>query len=124
VVPNTLARRAFAGTNYECLNETLIGPTLLAFTDNEPSAAARLLRDFAKGDDKLVVKSLSLGKGLIDKSQLNAVASLPTKDEAIARLAMVIQAPITKFVRTLAEPHSKLVRVFAAVRDKKRAESA
>ena len=124
IVRNTLARRAFAGTNYECLNETLTGPVLLAFAENEPGATARLLRDFAKENDKLVIKSLSLGKGLIDTSQLNLVANLPTKDEAIARLAMVIQAPIVKFVRTLAEPHSKLVRVFAAIRDKKQAETA
>ena len=119
IVRNTLACRAFAGTNYECLNETLVGPVLLAFSDTEPGASARLLRDFAKENDKLEVKSLSLGKGLIDKSQLQVVANLPTKDEAIARLARVLQAPITKFVRTLAEPHSKLVRIFAAIRDKK-----
>ena len=123
IVRNTLARKAFAGTNYECLNETLTGPVLLAFAVNEPGATARLLRDFAKENDKLVIKSLSLGKGLIDKSQLNLVANLPTKDEAIARLARVIQAPIVKLVRTLAEPHSKLVRVFAAIRDKKQAEA-
>lgn len=124
VVRNTLARRAFKGTNYECLNETLVGPVLLAFANEEPGATARLLRDFAKDNDKLEVTSLSLGNGLLDKSKLSAVASLPNKQEAITKLAIVLQAPITKFVRTLAAPNAKMVRTFAALRDKKQSESA
>ena len=122
IVRNTLARRALQGTPYECMVETFVGPTLLAFADKEPGANARLLRDFAKIKDKLEIKSLSLGGKLLGKEQLNAVANLPTKDEAIAMLLMVIQAPIAKLVRTIAAPPAKLVRTIAAVRDKKRAE--
>jgi len=122
VVRNTLARRAFADTPYECLVEVLTGPLLLAFSEEEPGATARLLRDFAKDNDKLEIKALSLGQGLIDKSQLDTVASLPTKEEAIGQLLSVMQGPISKLVRTLAEPQAKLVRTFAAVRDKKQAE--
>ena len=120
----TLIKRAFKGTPYECLNETLKGPVLLAFTDEEPNATARLVRDFAKENKDLEVVSLSLGGKVIDSSQLNAVAELPNKEEAIAKLLSVMQAPIAKFVRTLAEPHAKLVRTIAAVRDKKQAEKA
>lgn len=119
IVRNTLARIAFTGTEYECLNDSLTGPILLAFSSDEPGAAARLMRDFAKDHDKLNVKAISLGGQLYDKSHLDAVAKLPTKSEAIARLMSVMQAPITKLVRTMAEPQAKLVRLLAAVRDTK-----
>lgn len=119
VVRNTLARRAFQGTQYECLNETLTGPVLLAFAKDEPSASARLLRDFIKGNDKLKVKALSLGGELFAGQHLEAIAKLPTRIEAIARFASVLQAPITKFARTLAEVPTKLVRGLAQVRDQK-----
>ncbi len=124
IVRNTLARRALHGTSYECMAETLVGPVLLAFADKEPGATARLLRDFAKTNDKLEIKSLSLGGKLLGKEHINVVASLPTKDEAIAKLLAVMQAPIAKLVRTIAEPPAKLVRTLAAVRDKKHAEGA
>lgn len=122
VVRNTLAKRAFESTNYACLNDVLVGPVLLAFAEEEPGATARLLRDFAKANEALEVKALSLGQGLIEKSQLEVVASLPTRDEAIAKLMSVMQAPIVKFARTLAEPKAKLVRTLMAVRDKKQQE--
>jgi large subunit ribosomal protein L10 len=121
VVRNTLARRAFGGTDFECLGDSLTGPVVLAFSRTEPSAAARLVRDFAKDHDKLEVKVLAVGGNLYEASQLAQIAKLPTKDKAIAQLMSVMQAPITKFVRTLNEPASKLVRVFAAVRDAKEA---
>lgn len=122
IIRNTLARRAFGGTSFECLVDAFKGPTLVATADKEPSATARLLRDFAKNHDKLKIKALSLGDTLLDASQVERVASLPTKEEAIARLLSVMQAPITKLVQTIAEPHAKLVRTIAAVRDKKQAE--
>lgn len=122
IIRNTLARRAFDGTTFECLVDTFKGPTLIAIAAEEPSATARLLRDFAKNHDKLEIKALSLGDTLLDASQVDRVASLPTKDEAIAKLLSVMQAPITKLVQTMAEPHAKLVRVIAAVKDKKQAE--
>lgn len=124
IVRNTLARRAFADTPYEGMVDQFVGPTLLAFAAEEPGATARLIRDFAKEHDRLEVKVLSLGGQVYDKSQLDAVACLPTRDEALAKLLSVMQAPIVKFVRTIREPHAKLVRVMTAVRDKKQSESA
>lgn len=119
VARNTLVRRALKGTPFECINDSLVGPVLLAFAGDELSAGARLMRDFAKTNDKLVVKALSLGGKLIDGKQLEAVAKLPTRDEAIASLLAVMRAPVTKFVQTMAAPHTKLVRTIAAVRDQK-----
>lgn len=119
VVRNTLARRAVQGTSFECLDSALVGPLILAFSDKEPSGPARLFRDFAKTNDKLAVKALSVSGRLIDAKDLDSIASLPTRDEAIASLMAVMKAPIEKFVRTLAEPHAKLVRTVAAVRDQK-----
>lgn len=117
VARNTLVRRALKDTQFECVNDALVGPILLAFAGEELSAGARLIREFAKTNDKLVVKVLSLGGKLLDKNQLDSVATLPTRDEAIAKLLGVLQAPIAKFVQTLAAPQSKLVRTLAAVRD-------
>ena len=119
VVRNTLARRAFEQTQYAGMAEVFSGPLLLAFTSEEPGATAKLLRDFAKDHNKLEVLTLSLNGVVLDKSQLDKVASLPTKDEAIAKLLSVMQAPITKLVRTMAEPHAKLVRTLAAIRSQK-----
>lgn len=119
IVRNTLARIALTGTEYECLNNSLTGPILLAFSSDEPGSTARLMRDFSKEHDKLSVKAISLGGQLYDKSHLDAVAKLPTKDEAISRLMSVMQAPIAKLVQTLAAPQLKLVRTLVAVRDTK-----
>jgi large subunit ribosomal protein L10 len=119
VVRNTLARRAIEKTAFACLQEALVGPLVLAFSINEPGSAARLVRDFAKECDKLVVKSLVFEGQLMAANDLEKLASLPTRDEALATLMAVMKAPITKLVRTLAEPHAKFVRLMAAVRDKK-----
>ncbi|MBC8518838.1 MAG: 50S ribosomal protein L10 [Gammaproteobacteria bacterium] len=121
VVKNSLARRAFEDTGYACMNEALVGPLILGFSQEDPGGAARVMKDFSKEHDKLVVRALSLGDSLMDASQLNAVASLPTYDQAISMLMSVMKAPVEKFVRTLAEPHSKMVRTIAAVRDVKEA---
>lgn len=118
VIRNTLARRAFEGTKFACMDPVLVGPLVLAFSTEEPSAAARLFKDFVKKFDKLNVKALSLDGALLPATDLNRLASLPTRDEAISMLMSVMQAPISKFVRTLAEPQAKLVRTLAAVRDK------
>jgi large subunit ribosomal protein L10 len=119
VVRNTLTRRAFKGTEFECLNDLLVGPLFVALSLDAPSDAARLLKNFIKTFDKLEVKALSVGGKVYQANQIDAVASLPTKDEAIAKLMYVMKAPVEKFVRTLAEPHAKLVRTIAAVKDKK-----
>lgn len=119
VVRNTLARRALEGTSFACVQPSLVGPLALAFSKEEPGAAARLFRNYVKQNEKLQVKLLSIDGKLLPAADLNKLASLPTKDEAIAQLMSVMLAPITKFVRTLAEPHSKLVRTIAAIRDQK-----
>ena len=90
VVRNTLAKRALRGTSFECLLPALKGPVMLAFSLKEVSASARLLKDFAKEHEKLVVTALSIGSELLDRSQLDKVAKLPTKDEALAILLCVM----------------------------------
>lgn len=121
VVRNTLARRAFENTQFECMRDGLSGPLILAFSREDPGAAARVVRDFSKSHDKLVVKLLSVGGKALGAESLDALANLPTRDQALARLLAVMKAPVEKLVRTLAEPHAKLVRTFAAVRDQKQA---
>lgn len=119
VVPNTLTRRAFEGTEFACLSEKLVGPLFIALSLEAPSDAARMLKDFAKSFDKLEIKALSVGGRAYEADQLEAIASLPTRDEALSKLMYVMKAPVEKFVRTLAEPHAKLVRTIAAIKDKK-----
>jgi large subunit ribosomal protein L10 len=123
VVKNTLARKAIAGTPFECVGKSLKGPLILAFSKEDPGAAARLVKTFARDNDKLVATVLSLGGSALAAKDLDKVASLPTKQQALGQLVGVIQAPISKFVRTLAEPHAKLVRTIAAVKDQKAAVS-
>ena len=121
VVRNTLARRALEGTEFSCMQEILVGPLVLAFSQEDPGAAARLIRDFAKEHEKLVVRALSIGGKLLSPKDIGVLANLPTREQALATLMSVMIAPITQFVRTLAEPHAKFVRTVAAVRDKKQA---
>ena len=121
VAKNTLVRRAVEGTEYECMQESLTGPLLLAFSMEDPGAAARLVKDYAKDHDKLIAKLVAVGGELYDASELERLSKLPTSEQAIAILMGVMKAPIEKFVRTLAEPHAKLVRTVAAVRDAKQA---
>jgi large subunit ribosomal protein L10 len=119
VVPNTLSRRAFEKTDFSCLSDLLVGPLFVALSMESPGDAARLLKEFAKTFEKLEVKALALGGKIYGADHLDAIASLPTRDEAIAKLMYVIKAPIEKFVRTLAEPPAKLVRVLAAIKEQK-----
>ncbi len=117
VVKNTLAKRALEGTPYECMRDGLVGPLVLAFSQEDPGSAARLVKDFAKQNDLLAVKMISIGGELLDVSELTKLSSLPTKDQAISLLMAVMKAPVEKFVRTLNEPHGKLGVTIAAVRD-------
>lgn len=119
VVRNTLARKALADTSFVCVSEQLIGQLVLAFSTEEPGAAARVMRDFVKENNALEIKFLSIGGALLAANRLEAVAKLPSKDEAIAQLMAVMQAPIAKLAATIREPHAKLVRLFAAVKDNK-----
>ncbi len=121
VVKNTLARKAIAGTPFECVGKSLKGPLILAFSKDDPGAAARLVKAFAKDHDKLKPTVLSLGGSALTPKDLDKVASLPTKQQALSQLVGLLQAPISKFVRTVAEPHAKLVRTIAAVKDQKAA---
>jgi large subunit ribosomal protein L10 len=121
VVRNTLAKRAVVGTEFECMDPALVGPSLFAFSLEDPGAAARLLKDAVKENDKLEVRGIALGGKLMDGGQLEAVAKLPTKDEAISMLMSVMNAPITKLAQTLDAVPTKLVRTVQAVKDQKEA---
>lgn len=124
VVRNTLLKRALAGTEYECLDEVLVGPTLLAFSQEDFGAAARILKDFSKQNSAFEVKALSVGGKLLPASQIDVLATLPTYDQAVARLMGTMQAPLTKLARTTNEVPSKVTRAVAAVRDQKQGEAA
>jgi large subunit ribosomal protein L10 len=121
VVKNTLARRAVTGTPYECIAGSLKGPLVLAFSREDPGAAARVVKEFAKGNEKLVPTLVALGGQVYPPAEIDRVASLPTKPQALAILLGVMKAPVTKFVRTLAEPAAMLVRTVDAVKATKSA---
>lgn len=114
VVKNTLAKRAVEGTDFECLKDALTGPLVLAFSQEDPGAAARIVKDFSKDNDKLVTKAVSISGQLYSAAELERLASLPTLDQARAMLLGVLQAPYGKLVRTLAEPGAQLARVLDA----------
>lgn len=121
VVKNTLAKKAVAGTEFACLTEALRGPMILAFSREDPGAAARIVKEFAKGNDKLVTKAVAVGGALYGAADLDRLASLPTLDQARAMLLGVFNAPLSQFVRTLAEPGAQVARVLA---ERGRAEAA
>ncbi|OHV11546.1 50S ribosomal protein L10 [Kushneria phosphatilytica] len=114
VVRNTLARRALQGTSWECLNETFVGPTLLAFSMEHPGAGARLLKEFARQQPAFEVKALAYEGELIPAESIDRLANLPTYDEAIAKLLSVMKEASA----------GKLVRTLAALRDQKQEEAA
>lgn len=117
VVRNTLARRALEGTRFECMREGLSGPLLLAFSGEEPGSAARVIRDFARQNEKLVVKLVSVDGRLLPPADIERLASLPTLEQARSMLLGVMKAPMGKFVRLLSEPPAKFARLLAAKRD-------
>ena len=119
VVKNTLAQRAVEGTEFECLADGLTGPLVLAFSQEEPGAAGRVIKDFAKEHEKLQVTMLSIGGQRLEASQIDVLAKMPTYDQAISLLMAVMKAPAEKLARTLNEVPGKLVRTVAAVRDAK-----
>ena len=101
VVKNTLASRAVAGTEFECVQDKLVGPLLYAFSTEEPGAAGRLIKEFAKGNDKLQAKIVSVGGQLYPASHVDVLAALPTRDQALAMLARVLAEPATMFARAV-----------------------
>ena len=124
VVRNTLAKRAFEGTEFECMNEVLLGPNIMAFSLEDPGAGARVFKDFAKENDEFEIRALSVGGKLLPVEQLDVLAKLPTRDQAVAMLMSVMIAPVTKLTRTLNEVPSKVTRAVAAVRDQKQQEAS
>ncbi len=119
VVKNTLARRAIEGTDFECMQDGLTGPLILAFSREEPGAAARVVKDFAKAHDKLVPRLIAFGGQMLAPTELDRLANMPTRDQAISLLMAVMKAPIEKLARTINEVPGKLVRTVAAIRDQK-----
>ena len=116
VVKNTLVRRAIAGTPFEGLSAKLVGPLIYGIS-KDPVAAAKLLNDFAKGNDKLAIKIGAMPNYVMDVAGVKALATMPSREELLSKLLGTMQAPITQFVRTLNEVPTKFVRGLAAVRD-------
>lgn len=114
IVRNTLLRRALEGTDYACMNDVFVGPTLIAFSNEHAGAAARLFKEFAKGNDKFEIKGAAFEGEFIDAKSIDKLATLPTYDEAIARLMGTMKEAAA----------GKLARTLAALRDKMEAEAA
>jgi len=101
IVKNTLAARAVADTNFECVKDALVGPLLYAFSTEEPGSAGRLIKEFAKGNDKLKPKIVSINGKLMPGSDLDKLASLPTREQALSMLASVLSEPARMFARAV-----------------------
>lgn len=114
VVRNTLARRALENTQFECMRDNLVGPLLLVFSNDEPGSAAKVVRNFAKSNEKLEVKLISLDGNLLEPSEITKLANLPSLDEARSMLLGLLSSSLTKFVRTISEPPSKFARVLGS----------
>ncbi len=121
VTQNNLAKRAVANTDYECAIESFRGPTLLAFSMEDPGAAARLFKDFAKSNDNFEIKALAVGGELMGPESIDRLAKLPTREEALAMLAAITLAPVTKLVRTFNDIPGRVTRVVNAVAEQKKA---
>jgi large subunit ribosomal protein L10 len=120
VLKNTLVRRAVAGTPFEGLQGAMAGPLIYGIS-KDPVAAAKTLHEFAKGNDKLVIKAGAMANYVMDAAGVKALATMPSREELLSKLLGTMQAPIAQFVRTLNEVPTKFVRGLAAVRDAKQA---
>lgn len=114
VVRNTLLIRSVEGSDFECMKDVFVGPTLIAFSNEHPGAAARLFKEFAKANDKFSIKGGAFQGEFIPAAQIDRLATLPTYEEALAKLMATMKEAAA----------GKLVRTFAALRDKKEAEAA
>ena len=119
VIRNTLAKRALNDTKFSCFEDLLVGPTMLAFSLEDPTSAAKLVNNFTKVNKNFQVKGISLGDSLLELSKLSVLANMPSRDEALAQLAGILNAPMTKLVSILNQVPSKLVRTLQAVKDQK-----
>jgi len=120
VLKNTLVRRALVDTSFQDLSTQLVGPLMYAISA-DPVAAAKVMSDFAKSNDALVIKGGAMPNSLLDVNGVKALATMPSRDELLAKLLGTMQAPVTQFVRTLNEVPTKFARALAAVRDQKEA---
>lgn len=123
VLKNTLVRRAVSGTAFEKLADHMVGPLIYGIS-KDPVAAAKVMHDFAKGNEQLVIKSGALPNALLDANGIKALASLPSREALLAKLLGTMQAPVTTFVQTLNQVPSKFVRTVAALRDQKAEQGA
>lgn len=120
VLKNTLVRRAIDGTPFSGLSDEMVGPLMFGIS-TDPVAAAKVMNDFAKSNDKFVIKAGAMPNQVMDANGVKALATMPSRDELLAKLLGTMQAPIAKFVRTLNEVPTGFVRGLAAVRDQKAA---
>ncbi len=120
VIKNTLARRAVADTPFAGLSEQMVGPLAYGISV-DPVAAAKVLHDYAKANDKFVVKGGAMRNAMMSKQDIAVLATMPSREELLSKLMGTMQAPIAKFVRTINEVPGKFVRTLAAVRDQKQA---
>ncbi len=123
VLKNTLARRAVQGTPFEKLADQMVGPLAYGISD-DPVAAAKVLHAYAKENDKLVIKGGMMPNYLMSAKEVGNLATMPSREELLAKLMGTMQAPIAKFVQTLNEVPGKFVRTLAAVRDQKEKQAA
>lgn len=121
VAKNTLVTRAVEGTEYQCVVDALVGPLLYAFSEEDPGAAGRLIKDFAKANDKLVPKLVSVGGQMYPGTHVDVLASLPTRDQALGMLLSVMVQPATMLVRVMAEPATQVTRVIQQAGEKQAA---
>ncbi len=121
VVKNSLAKRAVEDTEFACMQEGMTGPLILAFSQEDPGAAARVIKDFAKEHKLLEVKMVSIGGKMLAPNEIDVLAKMPTYEQAISLLMAVMKAPVEKLTRTINEVPGKLVRTVAAIKDAKEA---
>ena len=122
VLKNTLARRAVEGTSFAGLSEHMVGPLVYGISP-DPVATAKVLNDFAKSNEKLVIKAGAMPNAVISAMEVKALASMPSREELLSKLLGTMQAPVAQFVRTLNEVPTRFVRAVAAVREKKEKEA-
>ncbi len=123
VLKNTLARRAVAGTPFEGLTDSMVGPLIYGMS-TDPVQCAKVLAEFAKSNDKLVLKAGAMPNKVIDTAGVKALATMPSREALLAQLMGTMQAPVAKFVQTLNEVPARFVRTVAAVRDEREKASA
>jgi large subunit ribosomal protein L10 len=118
VIKNSLAKRAIKNTEFECMDPSLKGPLIFAFSKEDLGSAAKLINDFQKDNNLLKPIVVAVNGELVDVAKISQIAALPNKDQAISMLMAVMKLPIEKFVRTLSAPNIKLVQTISAYKIK------